>query len=198
MYARTCVAPDPVHNNNNNNNNNNSSTEISCGQIESNRIESQRIDGRPTRITQTGSVLVEIEEPPPAAAAADDDDAGASGPTQAFLSSADKAGVPELSIPRSPRPAADAAAVASVPASASAALNGESGARGLERGRTARRQVSDDHLERGGSPLVQRYKVTRSRRCFDLGFLVWPLLARSLDACEYVCTLDDPSLLCPR
>lgn len=88
---------------------------------------------------------MEIEEP-----AATTDDTGSSTPTQAFLSSADKAGVPELSIPRSPCPAAEAAAVVSVPAPAKigtasqggAGLNGESDARGVGGGGPpARRQV---------------------------------------------------------
>lgn len=114
------------------------------GQIESTNCQ---------RHTQTGSVLVEIEEP-----AGTTDDAGRSTPTQAFLSSADKAGVPELSIPRSPCPAEAAAAVVLVPACASAemetakkggaGLNGESDVHGhgVGGGRAVRRQVSDDAL----------------------------------------------------
>eukprot|EP00903_Cladosiphon_okamuranus_P006580 g6428.t1 len=96
-------------------------------------------------MVQTGSVLVEIEEPP-----ATTNDAGGSPPVQAFLSSADKTGVPELSIPRS---AKEAAAMVSVPASASAeiglARKGEAGldgesdvhGHGVGGGRAARRQV---------------------------------------------------------
>lgn len=100
---------------------------------------------------------MEIEEP-----AAPADDAGGStrirtrAPTQPFLSSANKAGVPELSIPRSPYPVAEAAAVAlaAVPPSTDigtathggAGLNGEWYVRGVEGDGSARRQVSDDDL----------------------------------------------------
>ena len=113
-------------------------------------------NGRPTDPrTQTGSVLVEIEEP----AATPPNGTGSSIPTQAFLSSADKAGVPELSIPRSPCPAAEAAAVVSVPAPAEtgtarqggAGLNGESDAYGVGGGGSARRQVRARTIRKGTS-----------------------------------------------
>lgn len=87
---------------------------------------------------------MEIEE-----LAAPDDDAGSSMPTQAFLSSTDKAGVPKLSIPRSPCRKAEAAAVVTVPpcdetetaGQGGARLNGESNVRDVAGGGSARRQV---------------------------------------------------------
>lgn len=108
------------------------------------------------RNTQTGSILVEIEEPVDPADGTGSS-SSTSAPRQAFLSSADRAGVPELSIPRSPCPAEEAAAVVSVSAPASAdvetarqgvgvRLNGESDGRGAVGGGPARRQVSDDGL----------------------------------------------------
>lgn len=89
---------------------------------------------------------MEIEEPAPPA-----DDAGSSASTSAFLS-ADKPGVPELSVPRSPCPAAEEAAVVLVQASAGtemarqggSGLNGKSEGLGVGGGGSARRQVSGD------------------------------------------------------